>query len=187
MLTLPNILTIGRIAAIPLLVAAFYLPFPVAQWTAFGLFLAASITDFFDGYLARRWGQVSALGRFLDPVADKLIVAAVLLMLVHVGTIGGAAILPALIILVREIVVSGLREYLAEIRVGLPVSRLAKWKTATQMTAICILLVGTAGPAWLPLVGIVCLWVAGGLTLITGWDYLSKGLKHMLADTRPNV
>ena len=179
--SLPNLLTISRILVIPTIVATFYLPGDTARWTACLLFVAAAITDFFDGYFARRRNSVSSLGRFLDPIADKLLVAAVLLMLTAFDRVTRLSVLPALVILLREILVSGLREYLAELRVGMPVSRLAKWKTGIQMTALPTLLVGTAAPHWLPaqLLGELCLWGAAALTLITGWDYLRAGLKHM--------
>lgn len=181
MTSLPNLLTLSRIVAIPLVVATFYVDGAAARWVACGLFIAAAITDWFDGYLARSRNEVSALGRFLDPIADKLLVAAVLLMLVAFDRVSPASVLPALVILLREILVSGLREFLAEIRIGMPVSRLAKWKTAIQMVALPVLLVGDVGPADLPvrLIGEVCLWAAAILTMITGWDYLRSGLKHM--------
>jgi cardiolipin synthase len=181
MLNLPNILTISRIVVIPPMVAAFYLDKDWANVIACVLFVAASLTDFFDGYLARSWKQQSDIGRFLDPVADKLLVAAAILMLVGFDRLGGFHVLAALVILCREILVSGLREFLAELRVGVPVSRLAKWKTGIQMTAIALLLLGESGPRWLAAddVGAALLWVAAGLTLITGYDYLHDGLKHM--------
>jgi len=185
--SLPNLLTLSRIAAIPLLVAAFWLPHPADNWVALGLFAAASVTDYFDGYFARRWGQISKLGRFLDPIADKLLVAAALMLLVGFHGIEGLTILPAILVMCREILVSGLREFLAELRVGLPVSALAKWKTTIQMVAIGFLLVGDAGPAILPvrLIGEVGLWVAALLTVITGYDYLRSGLKHMVEPAPP--
>ena len=181
MTSLPNLLTLSRIVAIPLVVATFYVDDAAARWVACGLFVAAAITDWFDGYLARTRNQVSALGRFLDPIADKLLVAAVLLMLVAFDRVTKAGVLPALVILLREILVSGLREFLAEIRVGLPVSRLAKWKTGIQMVALPVLLVGDVGPEVLHVrvIGEICLWAAAILTMITGWDYLRSGLKHM--------
>ena len=181
---LPNILTLSRIAIIPALVGLLFVGDATARWIACGLFVLAAITDYFDGYLARHWNQVSPLGRFLDPIADKLLVAAVLLMLVALGGIRGWVVLPALVILCREILVSGLREYLAEIRVSLPVSQLAKWKTAIQMVALGVLIVGESGPAQWPvqLVGEIGLWIAAALTIITGYDYLRRGLEHMLAD-----
>ena len=137
--------------------------------------------------MARRWAQQSELGRFLDPIADKLLVAATLFMLVATDRLSSGAVLPALVILCREILVSGLREYLAELRVGLPVSKLAKWKTAIQMVAIGVLIVGAAGPAFLPVVAIgdTLLWAAALLTLMTGYDYLRLGLSHMTRTVPP--
>ncbi|MDH3474522.1 MAG: CDP-diacylglycerol--glycerol-3-phosphate 3-phosphatidyltransferase [Rhodospirillales bacterium] len=182
--SLPNLLTLLRIVIIPLLVALLYLETPMARWAACGLFIVAGVTDYFDGYLARNLNKVSPLGRFLDPIADKLLVAAVILMLVGIDAICGLVILPGLVILCREILVSGLREYLAEIRVPMPVSKLAKWKTMIQMVALGVLIVGETGPAFLPvqLIGEVGLWIAALLTFITGYDYLQRGLKHMLAE-----
>lgn len=179
--SLPNLLTLSRIMAIPLIIATFYLPDGGIRWVACALFVAAAITDFFDGYLARRSNSVSSLGRFLDPIADKLLVAAVLLMLTAFHRVDHLSVLPALVILLREILVSGLREYLAELRVGMPVSALAKWKTGLQMTALPVLLVGDQAPDWLPaqFLGEIFLWIAAALTMITGWDYLQAGLKHM--------
>lgn len=183
---LPNLLTISRIAVIPVVVATFYLPELWSQWLACGLFVAACITDWLDGHFARLWAQQSEIGRFLDPIADKLLVAAALFMLAATGRIADWTILPALIILMREILVSGLREYLAGVRVRVPVSRLAKWKTGIQMTAIGFLLVGDAGPRLLPVQGIgeLLLCIAALLTLVTGYDYLRAGLPHM-TDERP--
>ncbi|PKU23948.1 CDP-diacylglycerol--glycerol-3-phosphate 3-phosphatidyltransferase [Telmatospirillum siberiense] len=179
--TLPNLLTISRILVIPLIVATFYIEGSSVRWVGCALFIAAAITDFFDGYFARRRNSVSNLGRFLDPIADKLLVSAVLLMLTAFDRVSQVSVLPAVVILLREILVSGLREYLAELRIGMPVSRLAKWKTAIQMTALPTLIVGDAAPAWLPAqpLGEVLLWGAAVLTLITGWDYMRAGLKHM--------
>lgn len=176
----PNLLTGARILAIPALVAAFYIPGELGKWTTCALFTVAAVTDYFDGYVARQWSMQSPLGRMADPIADKLLVGAAILMLVHFGR---APILPALIILCREILVSGLREFLAEVRVGLPVSRLAKWKTGVQMTAIGFLLAGTAAPWWLfaEEVGFYGLWLAAALTLVTGFDYLWVGLRHSTA------
>jgi len=182
MLNLPNILTLSRIGVIPPLIALFYWHNPMAGWVMMGLFAVAGITDFFDGYIARSRRQISRLGRMLDPIADKLLVASTVIMLV---AFGHAPALAALVILCREIMVSGLREFLAEIKVGMPVSRLAKWKTMIQMVAIGFLLVGEAGPVFwppyvtTPVVGVVLLWLAVALTLITGFDYLRAGLKHM--------
>ena len=182
--SLPNLLTLSRIIAIPALVGAFFLAPPLANWVVLTLFTAAALTDWLDGYVARSRGEVSGLGRFLDPVADKLLVAATLLMLVYVDQISGLTVLPALVILCREIMVSGLREFLAELAVGVPVSKLAKWKTGVQMVAIGFVIVGEAGWSALPVVeiGTVGLWLAALLTLYTGYDYLRAGLKHMLVE-----
>ena len=184
LLSLPNLLTLSRIAVIPLLLASFYLPGDASSWVPLGLFAAAGITDFFDGYLARRYKQTSNLGRFLDPVADKLLVAATLLFLVGMSRINDWSLVPAVIILCREIMVSGLREFLAELRIGMPVSKLAKWKTAAQIFALCFLLGGPAVQDYFDamLVGDFLLWAAGLLTVWTGYDYLRLGLKHMLVE-----
>jgi len=178
---LPNLLTLFRIAVIPGLVALFYIETKYASWLACGLFSLAAITDFFDGYIARMTKQQSAFGKFLDPVADKLLVSSALLMMVAFGQINGLEILPALVILCREITVSGLREYLASLRVSMPVSQLAKWKTTLQMVAIAVLIVGDNGPRDVPLleIGVAGLWVAAILTIITGYDYLRAGLRHI--------
>ena len=186
--SLPNLLTLSRILAIPVVVATFYIPGNFARWFACALFSAAAVTDWLDGHVARRWSQQSEIGRFLDPVADKLLVAATLMMLVAKGRMSTEwALLPALVILCREILVSGLREYLAGLRVGLPVSRLAKWKTAIQMTAIGVLIVGDAGPRILPVtaLGETLLWIAALLTIVTGYDYLHAGLAHMTRAAPP--
>ena len=147
------------------------------------VYFPACITDFFDGYLARAWSQQSAFGRFLDPIADKLLVAALLTMLVGIGTIEGMTVLAAVVIMCREILVSGLREFLAEARVGVPVSLLAKWKTTMQMLALGFLIVGAAGPEFGPMntteIGIYGLWGAAILTLVTGYDYLRAGIRHI--------
>jgi cardiolipin synthase (CMP-forming) len=182
MLNLPNILTLSRIAAIPLVVACFWLDKNWSQWLSMILFVAACVTDWFDGYFARRYHQISRFGRFLDPIADKLLVAAALLMLVNSGQLSGVHVLAALIILAREILVSGLREFLAELRVGLPVSQLAKWKTGAQMVAIAVLLLGDAAPRLVTDFGLALIWIAAALTLITGYDYLRTGLRHMAED-----
>jgi cardiolipin synthase (CMP-forming) len=177
----PNLLTIGRILVIPLVVLCFFFEGELARYVACLLFTVAATTDYLDGYLARSWQQQSPFGRWLDPIADKLLVAATILMLVGFER---APLLPSLVILLREITVSGLREYMAEVSVGLPVSRLAKWKTAMQLVAIGVLIVGDAGPAWLPvrLIGEAGLWLAALLTLVTGYDYLRAGMRHMLND-----
>jgi cardiolipin synthase len=183
---LPNLLTLSRIAAIPLLVALAALRFPWAHVAACAAFALAGITDYFDGRLARERRQISDLGRMLDPIADKLLVGATLMMLVGTGRLGEWGLYPAVIIMLREILVSGLREYLAHLQVGLPVTRLAKWKTGVQMAALGTLLAGDAGAGWLglgwlpaSLIGAGLLWLAALLTLITGWDYLMAGLRHV--------
>src|SRR5258708_3591296 len=185
MLNTANILTLSRILAIPLVVACFWLDRGWSQWLSMVLFVIAAVTDWFDGYFARRYHQISRLGRFLDPIADKLLVAAALLMLVNSGTLSGVHVLAALIILAREILVSGLREFLAELRVGLPVSQLAKWKTGVQMVAIAFLLVGDAASPAITHLGLWLIWIAAALTLVTGYDYLRTGLRHMAEDAPP--
>ncbi|HVT51651.1 MAG TPA: CDP-diacylglycerol--glycerol-3-phosphate 3-phosphatidyltransferase [Dongiaceae bacterium] len=187
MTNIANILTMSRIAAIPLIAALLFFDQPALRWLAFALFAIACITDFFDGYIARRMAQVSALGRFLDPIADKLVVAAILMVMTAHGQIRGWVVLPALIILCREILVSGLREYLAELKVRLPVSILAKWKTTMQMVAMGFLIVGESAvpPTWpIQTIGEGLLWLAAALTLLTGYDYLRVGIKHMTEDDR---
>ena len=185
---LPNVLTFSRIAAIPVLVGLIYIDNDLCNWLALGVYTVACVTDFLDGYVARAWEQQSRFGRFLDPLADKLLVGSVLLVLVGVDRITDLALLPALVILCRELLVSGLREFLAEVRVSVPVSRLAKWKTVVQMVAMGFLVVGSSGPDLIGFapadIGVIGLWVAAALTLITGYDYLRAGLKHMTrADT----
>jgi cardiolipin synthase len=179
---LPNTLTVARIFAVPLLIAAFYLPAPAAHWVAMALFVTASVTDWVDGWLARRWEQQSDFGKVLDPIADKLLVAAALFMLAAFDRLSVPSIVAAIAILGREILVSGLREFLAG-RASLPVTALAKWKTAVQMIAIAVLLVAPAAPGGLPLqrIGEAGLWIAAVLTLVTGWDYLRRGLELMRA------
>jgi len=182
---LPNLLTLSRIIIIPVLVGLFYVDGDAWRWVSVVLFSLAGVTDYFDGYLARKWAQISAFGRFLDPIADKLLVAAVILMLVATHRIRGLVVLPALVILCREVMVSGLREFLAQVNVGVPVSRLAKWKTALQLIALGILIVGEAAGDWTQFVGETGLWIAAAITIITGYDYLSAGLKHMTPRTKP--
>ncbi|MGI9523855.1 MAG: CDP-diacylglycerol--glycerol-3-phosphate 3-phosphatidyltransferase [Hyphomicrobiaceae bacterium] len=183
-LNIPNLLTVGRVIAVPLLVAAlFFLEGENARWTALAIFVAAAISDFLDGYLARSWQQQSTLGRMLDPIADKLLVGAALLMLVYIGTLKGWSIWAALIIMCREILVSGLREFLASVQVELHVSWLAKWKTTVQMIAFGLLLAGPAGDQILPGVtelGLTMLWLAAMITLWTGYQYLRAALSHAL-------
>ena len=183
MFNLPNILTLSRIAAIPGVVGFLYMEPPLGNWLAFAIYAAAGVTDWLDGYLARAWKQQSALGRFLDPIADKLLISAILLVLVAVDRFGGLTTLAAVVILSREILVSGLREFLAGAQVSVPVSQLAKWKTTVQILALGFLIVGEAGPQFGPLstteVGIYGLWIAALITLVTGYDYLIAGLKHI--------
>jgi cardiolipin synthase (CMP-forming) len=191
--SLPNVLTYGRILAVPLLVGVMFMDRPGAagaawsdypNWIALAIFLAACITDFFDGYLARAWSQQSSLGQMLDPIADKLLVGAALVMLVANGTIKSWSVCAAIIILSREILVSGLREYLAELRVKVAVTQLAKWKTTVQMIAIGVLIAGDAGDkilgGWATPIGLVLLWLAALVTLYTGYDYFRAGLRHMI-------
>jgi cardiolipin synthase len=182
---LPNLLTLSRIAAIPLLVALVALRSPDGDVAACAVFTLAGITDWLDGRIARQQKLQSDLGRMLDPIADKLLVGATLMVLAGMGRLDFYALFPAIVIMCREILVSGLREYLAGLSVGLPVTRLAKWKTGLQMTALAILLAGDSGAAVLHLaalpiglIGTIMLWAAALLTLVTGWDYLMAGLRH---------
>jgi cardiolipin synthase len=181
--SVPNILTYGRVAAVPIVVGClFWSEFEWMRWIALRIFIVAGITDFLDGYLARALAQQSSLGQMLDPVADKLLVSAVLMMLVADRTIASYSLSAAIIILCREILVSGLREYLADLKVSIPVSRIAKWKTALQLVALGFLIAGPAGNVVVPgtmAIGLALLWVAAVLTLYTGWDYLKAGLKHV--------
>ncbi len=187
--TLPNLLTLSRIALIPVVSALFFIDGPEARWATLILFTLAGVTDYFDGYLARNRGETSPLGRFLDPIADKLLVAAVILLLAGTQRIAGLVLLPALVILCREILVSGLREYLAEVQVSVPVSRLAKWKTTIQMLALGFLIIGEGSPDFIPsqMIGEAGIWIAAMLTFITGYDYLAHGLRHMVARPKPRV
>src|ERR1041384_2225971 len=195
-LALPNILTYARIAAVPLVVAILFWHSILngglwLRWVALGIFISAGVTDILDGYFARMWGQQSSLGRMLDPIADKLLVASCLLMLAAEETIRGWSLLAAAIILCREILVSGLREYLAELRVSVPVTKLAKWKTIWQLVAVGFLIAGDAGDkAFSELfkhdtlvitnVGLALLWLSALVTLYTGWDYMRAGVRHMI-------
>lgn len=187
-LALPNILTYGRIAAVPVVVALLYWQSIEGgglwlRWVALGIFITAGVTDILDGYFARIWGQMSSLGVMLDPIADKLLVASCLLMLAAEEIIHGWSLLAAVIILCREILVSGLREYLAELRVSVPVTRLAKWKTILQMVAVGFLIAGPAGDRLLTgvtEVGIFLLWASALLTLYTGYDYMRAGLRYVI-------
>ena len=186
MLNLPNLLTLSRIIAVPLLVFLLWKPSPIDYAITFALYCLVGITDYFDGYLARTQGTVSRLGQFLDPIADKIMVVAVIMMLVSSRgasepVIHDIHLVPALIILLREIMVSGLREFLAGLQISIPVSRLAKWKTTFQLVALGALILGGAVPGWqwVHAVGLGSLWAAALMTLATGWDYLRVGLKHM--------
>jgi len=179
--TLPNLLTLSRIAAIPLVIATFYMAPPTGPWLGCVIFSLAGLTDWLDGKVARAWEQQTELGRFLDPIADKLLVATTLFMLAVFDRFSDFAVFPALVILMREILVSGLREHLARMQVRMPVSRLAKWKTFIQLLSIGVLLVGDSGPSWLPvrIIGEAMLWCAAALTVKTGYDYLHAGLIHI--------
>ncbi len=175
----PNSLTLLRIAIVPLLVYMFFIPGDGARWTAFALFIIAGLSDFLDGYLARLFKTQSELGALLDPIADKFLVLAALVMLIMVETVYGIAVVISIVILGREILVSGLREFLARDDINLPVTQLAKWKTAFQMVSIGILIAGPAGDKIFPLttfIGLIGLWVAGVLTVITGYFYLREAL-----------
>jgi cardiolipin synthase len=188
LMSLPNVLTYSRIAAVPVVVALMYWESILGgglwlRWVALTVFIAAGITDLLDGYFARMYGQQSTLGRMLDPIADKLLVASCLLMLAAEETIRGWSLLAAVVILCREILVSGLREYLAELRVSVPVSRLAKWKTTWQLVAVGFLIAGEAGDHVVPVVtpiGLALLWLSALVTLYTGWDYMRAGLRHVM-------
>ncbi len=185
---IPNLLTYGRILAVPVIVLCFFVEGKLessdfARWTALWLFVIASITDFLDGYLARIWNQTSNIGRMLDPIADKLLIASILLLLAADGTIAGWSLWAAITILCREILVSVSREYLAALKVSVPVTRIAKWKTTIQMVAIAFLLAGPAGDTILPHtteIGIGLLWIAAALTIYTGYDYFKAGLRHIV-------
>src|SRR6266404_3360902 len=197
-LAVPNLLTYARIVAVPLVVACMYWQAILAggmwlRWVALAIFIAAGVTDILDGYFARSLGQQSSFGRMLDPIADKLLVASCLLMLAADETIKGWSLWAAIVILCREILVSGLREYLAELRVSVPVTRLAKWKTTVQLVAIGFLLAGEAGDnvvakmlgrvtTAITEVGIGLLWISALVTLYTGWDYFRAGVRHLIEE-----
>jgi cardiolipin synthase len=190
--SLPNLLTYSRIAAIPVLIALFYVPDAWASWACLVIYAAAAITDYLDGKLARAWGATSMIGRLLDPIADKMLVTAVLFMLAAFGRLQGWSVLPAVIILLREVLISGLREFLAGMNSrGLPVTSLAKWKTAIQMLAIGFLIVGETGTrafdGRLPVteIGIAGIWIAAVLTLVTGWSYLREGVRQAITEDDP--
>ncbi len=190
---LPNILTYGRILAVPLVAglllwterahAVTGLGVEGARWVALGIYVVAAITDFFDGYLARKWQQQSALGKMLDPIADKVLVAVILLVLCGDQILRGGHVWAAIIILAREVLVSGLREFLGQLRVSVPVTQIAKWKTTVQLVAIGFLIAGPAGDTLIPgvtYVGVIGLWIAAALTLYTGYDYFRAGLRHVV-------
>ena len=186
---IPNILTIGRIIIVPFFVLAFYLPGFYGDLTACVLFVIASFTDFLDGMLARMMGEESKLGELLDPIADKIIVATALILLVMSGTIKHYEVIAAIIILTREILISGLREFLARGQIKLPVTNLAKLKTFLQMVAIALLLTGETGNRILNFqdynaqtIGIILLWLSAFLTLYTGYEYLRKGIDHAISE-----
>jgi cardiolipin synthase (CMP-forming) len=189
-MSLPNILTYARIAAIPVVVGCVYaesiMEGPLwLRWVALAVFIAAGITDYLDGYYARIWHQHSAFGRMLDPIADKLLVASCLLMLAADNSIHGWTLWAAIVILCREILVSGLREYLAALRVSVPVTKLAKWKTTIQLVAIGFLIAGEAGEQILPpttMIGIALLWISAIFTIYTGWDYFRAGIHHLIEE-----
>ena len=190
---IPNILTIGRIILVPFFVLAFYLPGFYGDLTAFAIFVIASFTDFLDGMLARMMGEESQLGELLDPIADKIIVATALILLVMDGTIRHYEVIAAIIILTREILISGLREFLAKGQIKLPVSNLAKLKTFLQMLAIALLLTGETGNKILNFqdynaqtIGIILLWLSAFLTLYTGYEYLRKGIDHAMSEDNKN-
>jgi cardiolipin synthase len=189
-LAVPNLLTYARIAAVPAVVACLYWQ-DIPQhgewlrWVALAIFISAGVTDFLDGYFARKWGEQSTFGQMLDPIADKLLVASCLLMLAFDGTILGFHVWAAIVILCREILVSGLREYLAQLNVRVQVTQLAKWKTTLQLVAIGFLLAGDAGDAILPVftpIGLTLLWLSALLTLYTGWDYFRAGVRHLIEE-----
>lgn len=194
-MSLPNILTYARIAAIPVVVGCIYaqsiLDGPLwLRWVAVAVFIAAGVTDYLDGYYARAWNQQSAFGRMLDPIADKLLVASCLLMLAADGIIHGWSLWAAIVILCREILVSGLREYLAALRVSVPVTKLAKWKTTMQLVAIGFLLAGEAGDEAVRVtafvtvtqIGLLLLWASALITIYTGYDYFRAGIHHLIKE-----
>ena len=190
---IPNYLTIGRIIIVPVFVVAFYLPGFYGDIIPFALFLIASFTDFLDGLLARMFKEESKLGELLDPIADKIIVATALILLVMNSTIKNYEVIAAIIILTREILVSGLREFLAKGKIRLPVSNLAKLKTFLQMFAIAILLTGETGNKILNFqdynaqtIGIILLWLSAFLTLYTGYEYLRKGIDYAISEDQKN-
>jgi len=186
-LKIPNILTIGRIVIVPIFILTFYLPGALGDWMPFLVFLLASFTDFLDGLLARLYKEESKLGELLDPIADKIIVATALVLLVMNNTINNYEVIAAIIILTREILISGLREFLAKVQVTMPVCSLAKFKTFIQMFAISTLLTGESGNKLINFgdynahsIGIILLWLSAFFTLYTGYDYVKKGIDHAI-------
>lgn len=184
--TLPNILTLLRIAIIPFIAIMMALPGFVAAWAALLLYAAACITDYFDGYFARTMQESSQFGKLIDPIADKLLITTVLFMLISFDKVVGVSIIAALVILLREIIVSGLREFLATLQVGLPVSNLAKWKTTVQMIALGFLITGDYAPWEIPghAIGIIGIWLAAILTLVTGYDYFKTAMRTILSENK---
>ncbi|PZO87015.1 MAG: CDP-diacylglycerol--glycerol-3-phosphate 3-phosphatidyltransferase [Micavibrio aeruginosavorus] len=189
---LPNILTVSRILLLPVLIGLFFVPGAMAAWWALWIYIFCAVTDFFDGYLARKYGTTSGFGTFLDPISDKIMVASLLMALATFDRLDGVWLIPAIIILAREFMVSGLREYLGPRNVKVPVSKLAKWKTGFQMTALGFLVIGAYGDHVMQtvfgfiapgistlLTGQILLSVAAVITLITGWNYLKVGFKHI--------
>tara|TARA_B100000700_G_scaffold304204_1_gene376585 strand:+ start:25 stop:594 length:570 start_codon:yes stop_codon:yes gene_type:complete len=186
-LKIPNILTIGRIILVPIFIATFYLPGALGDWIPFIIFLLASFTDFLDGLLARLYKEESKLGELLDPIADKIIVASALILLVMDNTIEGYEVIAAIVIMIREILISGLREFLAKVQVSVPVTGLGKFKTFIQMFSIAILLTGESGNKIFNFedynahsIGIILLWIAAFLTIYTGYDYIRKKIHHAI-------
>jgi cardiolipin synthase (CMP-forming) len=191
---LPNILTYGRIVAVPIVAGLLLWGGDQARWICVGIYIIAAITDFFDGWLARRWHLQSSLGRMLDPIADKVLVAVILLVLCSDNILNGGHIWAAIIIMAREVLVSGLREYLGQLRVSVPVTKIAKWKTTVQLLAIGFLIAGPAGDKIVPggfmtatgglvtWTGIIGLWIAAALTLYSGYDYFRAGIRHVVDD-----
>ncbi len=180
--SLPNLLTLSRIVTVPVLVALLWYPgWQLGYLLGFALYCLMGITDYFDGYLARAQGTVSKLGVFLDPIADKIMVAAVIVMLIATRDIAGWHVIAGIVILIREMAVSGLREFLAGLRVSVPVTKLAKWKTTFQIVALGALILAGGFPEqiWIKAAGLASLWAAAALTVITGWDYLRVGIRHM--------
>jgi len=184
--SIPNLLTYGRVLAVPVVAGClFWTEIDGMRWVALSIFIAAAVTDFLDGYLARALSQQSRIGQMLDPIADKLLVAAVLMMLAADHTIASFSLTAAIIILCRDILVSGLREFLAELKVSLPVSKVAKWKTTLQLIALGFLIAGPSGDAiisGITTTGLVLLWASAVLTLYTGFDYFRAGMKELAAD-----